>query len=247
MKPTVWIRPGIVSIFGKSLDAAPHGHNSMQIIWGKGQEPYLLNGLTLSGATIIDSMFKHRLEMNEGWILLIEPKSELGAALSAQLADSVIKSYDIPHYPANEQPSYHHDPMVDLAPLFDSLCLPKHLLKTNEANVADKRIQTLLIELNHCLQGECIKPSSWKAAEVASQLALSESRFLHLFSEAMGIAWRPYLLWRRMMCAIQAINNNASATDAAHLAGFSDSAHLSRTFKNSFGMSIRQALKLFDK
>ena len=78
-------------------------------------------------------------------------------------------------------------------------------------------------------------------------MALSESRFLHLFSQELGITWRPYLLWRRMMCAIQAIINNSSATEAAHLAGFSDSAHLSRTFRTTFGMTITQALALFKK
>jgi len=49
------------------------------------------------------------------------------------------------------------------------------------------------------------------------------------------------------MCAVQAILNNTSATEAAHLAGFSDSAHLSRTFKNTFGMTIRQARALLSK
>ena len=108
-------------------------------------------------------------------------------------------------------------------------------------------IPQLLTELNQCLQGSCIKPANWRAAEVANQLALSESRFLHLFSKELGIAWRPYLLWRRMMCAIQALKHNTSATNAAHLAGFSDSAHLSRTFRNNFGMTIRQALTIFNK
>ena len=82
---------------------------------------------------------------------------------------------------------------------------------------------------------------------MANQLALSESRFLHLFSKELGIAWRPYLLWRRIICVIQALINGSSATDAAHLAGFSDSAHLSRTFRNNFGMTIRQAHTLFKK
>jgi len=48
-----------------------------------------------------------------------------------------------------------------------------------------------------------------------------------------------------MNCAIAAIAKGASATDAAHLAGFSDSAHLSRTFRRFFGMSLRQANSIF--
>ncbi len=48
-----------------------------------------------------------------------------------------------------------------------------------------------------------------------------------------------------MMCAVRAILNNTPATEAAYLAGFSDSAHLSRTFRKNFGMTIRQAKALF--
>lgn len=102
-------------------------------------------------------------------------------------------------------------------------------------------------ELDQCLGGECIKPSNWRASEVADKLALSESRFLHLFSQEMGIPWRPYLLWCRMICAVRAVLNGHSATDAAHLAGFSDSAHLSRTFRKTFGMTMSQQRLFFAK
>ena len=32
-KPTVWIKPGIVSIFGTSFDAASHSHQAIQLVW----------------------------------------------------------------------------------------------------------------------------------------------------------------------------------------------------------------------
>lgn len=247
MKPTIWIQLGLIAIYGSNLDAAPHSHNSIQIIWGQGKSPYKLNGVETFGATIIDSKVAHQLEMNAGWVLLVEPKSNLGAELSSELAGASFKSYEAPIYPSDEFPWSTDDFTQHLTLLFDRLSLSKHFLEENVNNVNDKRIQKLLAELDSCLNGECVKPSSWKASEVASRLAISESRFLHLFSEEMGITWRPYLLWRRMMCAIQALENNHSATQAAHLAGFSDSAHLSRAFRSSFGMSIRQAVKLFNK
>ena len=74
---------------------------------------------------------------------------------------------------------------------------------------------------------------------------MSESRFRHLFRSEMGIAWRPYLRWRRLSCAITAMMSGCSATESAHLTGFADSAHLSRTFKAMFGISIQQARALF--
>ena len=70
---------------------------------------------------------------------------------------------------------------------------------------------------------------------------------VHLFKQEMRIPWRPYLLWRRLLCAIAFMHKGGSATAAAYQAGFSDSAHLSRTFKSMFGITIRQAQASFSK
>jgi len=250
IKPTVWIQTGVVIIYGNSLDAAPHSHHAIQVIWPQSKSLCKLNKNDISGLTIIDSATKHQLQMSAGWILLIEPKSDLGQALSTKLAGQPFKTFAPCFSTAIKPPTKTEDIGKLLAPLFQQLKLTKqslfnNMLFSNLSTVKDQRIQQLLTKLNQCLHGDCIKPANWRAAEVASQLALSESRFLHLFREQLGIAWRPYLLWRRMTCALQAIINNTSATNAAHLAGFSDSAHLSRTFRKNFGMTIREALKLF--
>ncbi|WDE11773.1 helix-turn-helix transcriptional regulator [Thalassomonas haliotis] len=246
-KPNVWIEAGIVIIYGASLDAAVHSHHAIQVIWPKCHSLCKLNNKDISELVIVDSNIEHQLQMSEGWILLVEPKSTLGQALADKLAGESYKTFHS-SFSATVKPQTQAEELTGfLTPLLQALELAPQVLLVNKSTVADKRIQQLLTELNRCLQGDCIKPANWRAAEVAGQLALSQSRFLHLFREELGIAWRPYLLWRRMMCALRAILNNASATEAAHLAGFSDSAHLSRTFRNSFGMTIRQAQALFIK
>jgi len=252
IKPTVWIHTGVVIIYGNSLDAAPHNHQAIQVIWPQSKSLCKLNTNDISGLTIIDSKIEHQLQMSAGWILLVEPKSDLGQELSTRLAGQPFKTFSSCFSTVIKQPTKIEEVGEHLVPLFQQLNLSKqhlfhNMLFSNQSTVKDKRIQQLLTELNQCLHGDCIKPVNWRASQVASQLALSESRFLHLFRDELGIAWRPYLLWRRMMCAMQAIINNSSATDAAHLAGFSDSAHLSRTFRTTFGMTIRQALTLFKK
>jgi len=241
------MNPGAVIIYGSSLDASSHSHHAIQVVWPQNNSLCKLNGSDIPGVTIIASKVEHQLEMSSGWVLLIEPKSDLGHELLTKLMDQPFKSFNTLFFEATKQPMQTEDFTNFLTPLFEELKLTKQFLVFNKSTVKDKRIQKLLSELNQCLHGDCIKPSNWRAAEVASQLALSESRFLHLFSEELGIAWRPYLLWRRIICAVQAIINSNSATDAAYLAGFSDSAHLSRTFRNNFGMTIRQALTLFKK
>ena len=80
-------------------------------------------------------------------------------------------------------------------------------------------------------------------ADAATAANLSPSRFRHLFVQETGSTFRAYLLWLRINVAIEAAMAGASWTDAAHDAGFADSAHLSRTHKRMFGIeptAIRQ-------
>ena len=73
-------------------------------------------------------------------------------------------------------------------------------------------------------------------AEVARVAGLSSSRARHLFVEQTGLPFRTYLLWLRVTKAVELFASGRSLTDAAHEAGFSDSAHLSRTFRRMFGL-----------
>ena len=66
---------------------------------------------------------------------------------------------------------------------------------------------------------------------------LSQSRFMHVFTESTGIPLRPYVLWLRLQRACCDLMGGASVTAAAHSAGFSDAAHLTRTFRRMLGMT----------
>jgi AraC-like DNA-binding protein len=78
---------------------------------------------------------------------------------------------------------------------------------------------------------------------IAQQIYLSESRFIHLFSEQMGIPLRRYLLWLRLIQGIKVALEGVSLTSAAHEVGFADSAHFSRTFKETFGLTPSELFK----
>ena len=71
--------------------------------------------------------------------------------------------------------------------------------------------------------------------EVAAEACLSPSRFRHLFVEQTGMALRPYILWRRFLRVWELLMAGESLSMAAHLAGFADAAHLSRTSRRMFG------------
>jgi AraC-like DNA-binding protein len=73
--------------------------------------------------------------------------------------------------------------------------------------------------------------------DIAKLIHLSPGRTRHLFVEQTGLPFRTYLLWLRLVRAVEIFANGAPLTDAAHGAGFADSAHFSRTFRRMFGIA----------
>jgi AraC-like DNA-binding protein len=65
---------------------------------------------------------------------------------------------------------------------------------------------------------------------------LSESRLLHLFKEEMGLPIRNYILWYRLKVALEHIIREGTLTEAAHMAGFSDQSHFTRTCQKMIGV-----------
>lgn len=78
--------------------------------------------------------------------------------------------------------------------------------------------------------------SKLSARQAAGIACLSESRFSHLFVQEVGLPYRTYVLWRKLMLAVRGIAAGETLTNAAHDAGFTDSAHFSRTFLRMFGV-----------
>lgn len=72
--------------------------------------------------------------------------------------------------------------------------------------------------------------------EAARSVFLSPSRFAHLFKEEVGLPFRRYLLWRKLTRAIEEFGRGSNLSEAAHAAGFSDSAHLTHTWRQMFGV-----------
>jgi AraC-like DNA-binding protein len=70
---------------------------------------------------------------------------------------------------------------------------------------------------------------------LAGIAGVSPSRFMHAFTQSVGVPVRPYILWLRLQRAACDLMNGANVTNAAYRAGFSDSAHLTRTFRRMLG------------
>jgi len=78
-----------------------------------------------------------------------------------------------------------------------------------------------------------VQPSG---ALLAAKVHLSESRFTHLFRQQTGLSLSRYLLWLRLFEGVAAVADGDNMTSAAHRAGFADLAHMSRSFRSTFGV-----------
>ena len=79
-------------------------------------------------------------------------------------------------------------------------------------------------------------------AALSREAGLSPRQMRDAFARDVGLSMRAYLRWKRLRRAIDAVERGASLSDAAIAAGFADSAHLSRVFREQFGMTPTQGL-----
>jgi AraC-like DNA-binding protein len=77
---------------------------------------------------------------------------------------------------------------------------------------------------------------SYSVEEMAERVNLSPTRLVHLFKEQTGVPIRRFRQWNRMKAVVACVAGGGTLTDAALNAGFSDSAHFSRAFRNMFGL-----------
>lgn len=79
-------------------------------------------------------------------------------------------------------------------------------------------------------------------ARLSREAGLSPRQMRHAFARDVGLPMRAYLRWKRLHRAMAAVEQGASLSAAAASAGFADSAHLSRVFRQLFGMTPSQGL-----
>lgn len=91
--------------------------------------------------------------------------------------------------------------------------------------------------VTHVLQQiQCANDLRVSLAAAAKAAFLSPSRFQHLFKQQVGLPFRRYVLWRKVVRAMLAMGREGTATAAAQDADFADAAHLTRTFCQMFGI-----------
>jgi AraC-like DNA-binding protein len=107
----------------------------------------------------------------------------------------------------------------------------RSLPRPSRTRAMDDRVARVLRHIE-ASRGEVLR-----LAGLAKIAHLSPTRLSHLFREQTGIAMRSYILWRRLRLAVENASRGATLMEAGIAAGFTDSAHFTRTFKRTFGVT----------
>jgi AraC-like DNA-binding protein len=78
--------------------------------------------------------------------------------------------------------------------------------------------------------------------ELAHRLKMERTSALRMFKAATGLTFRRFKRWSALQHAARQINAGELVRTAAMDAGFADTAHLTRTFRASFGLTPSEAI-----
>jgi AraC-like DNA-binding protein len=219
-----------------ALGVPSHAHHAIQVA-------VLLRGTMTVGTpgakhadpiVAIDADAQHYLELDGAAALLfIDPESAAGRAAKLDLLagrDVVAVAPERLECELADLQSAWRDQRsaADLKLLGQNIV--QDLLGKKAAPPTDPRVADLIADLAERLDGPV------GLSNLARSIELSPSRLRHLFVEQTGMPLKSYILWRRLMRAVELVAQGSTMTDAAHAAGFSDSAHFSRTCRRMFGL-----------
>lgn len=129
----------------------------------------------------------------------------------------------------------HLDLLQDAATPAQAYALIDELLGTDAAHLPTLKIDPRILRVVELIKRDVADNLS--ARYLAAQVDLSEPRLSQLFKDTLGVPIRRYRQWHRLFVTAVGVTRGLSLTTAALEAGFTDSAHFSRTFRSILGMT----------
>jgi len=227
--------PAALILWGSGSRSTAHSHHCIQVY------------LALSGtvrvrsdpgtrwrrcaAVLVAPDVRHEIDASGSLVLIgfFDPESEFAASLEA-LAPGEITF--VPEAVAARWREILGEPGE-----IDKACVDRwvqsSLLREQRPRVLHPAVR---LALDHLRNGG-LQERRLSAKHVADVVRLSPSRFLHLFTQSLGIPFRAYVRWLRVQRAMGALHAGCGITEAAQVAGFSDAAHLTRTLRQTLGQT----------
>ncbi|MFO1479675.1 MAG: helix-turn-helix transcriptional regulator [Turneriella sp.] len=225
---------GRVLYVGRLPDLADHRQAAGLLCVGL-ERPFrvLANGkVHVTRSAVVLPQVMHALELDGGLcaFLLVDPDHRDFDLLRAYEARSSEEGIATDLRDENElmqkiQPVADHSGTDLPAEVWQNL-----VLGSSSGHGFDHRLRIVIEEL---LRNSLESIPVERLAELAG---ISPSRLAHLFKEHVGIPIRKFRAWARLKTAALLLKEGANLTEAAHGAGFYDSAHFTNTFRENFGL-----------
>lgn len=236
-KGDVWMGSGAAYFVGDARDNDLHAHYVLQIAIALG-EPFFVTedqGRThLARGIVIPSGKRHCVRNGseasaETMMLFVEPNSDMGRLLQA-------------HYPLSEGEIVEIDEVrltalkarLETAAPGGGEPLVREMMTVLTDGAwrhrgIDRRVAFALDYIeNHLADSDSLE-------HVAQRLSLTSRYLRKLFEQEIGLSPQRYRQWCKLRTALGGVLQGESFTEAAATAGFTDSAHFSRTFRDMFG------------
>ncbi|MGY2011386.1 helix-turn-helix domain-containing protein [Nocardia gipuzkoensis] len=219
--------PGLMAFTGEIGATAAHSHAAVQVLLVTRGELTLVDGsgnAARADLAIIPPGVRHEVRVaagTAGFLAYLDPAGVAGRAAVARLADQ--PADQVQSWIAAAIPTSHGYPPRDSA-----ITLPR------------RAAHPVVIAAMESADAGPFGPPA--LGELARRVAMSPSRLSHLFAAEVGLPYAAWRRWTRLRRAIDQVRAGRSLTEAAHAAGFSDSAHLTRTCRDLFGITPTEAL-----
>jgi AraC-like DNA-binding protein len=225
--------PAAMIVWGPGITTTAHRHHCVQLMMTIRGSLMVRAGREKRwrkcSAVFVRPDALHEVDARGSTVLIgfIDAESEVGVALSERIKDEVacVPARQVACWRAVLGPTPNEARVARWA--------TTSLLHRKRAKAIHPGVRRVLSHLRE-QQAVLDDPSLKRLAGIAG---LSPSRFMHAFTESVGVPVRPYILWLRLQRAACELTWGATITSAAHRAGFADGAHLTRTFRRMLGLT----------
>lgn len=227
----VW--PAALIVWGPGFNSMSHRHHCVQLVMALRRSLRVRRGAgdewRRCSAVLVPPDVVHQIDARGDTILIafIDAESELGGAMRGRA------TADITRIAASIVAGWRSALGVPPTGRSVQAWIEGHLLGLEGEISIDPRVQQVLAHLRQAIG----MSEDLSLPGLATLVGLSPSRLMHLFTASVGVPLRPYIRWLRLQCAARELIRGASISAAAHRAGFSDAAHLTRTFREMLGIN----------
>ncbi|MBY0518133.1 MAG: helix-turn-helix transcriptional regulator [Bacteriovoracaceae bacterium] len=235
IRPELWLSKEVIIYKGPIPVNRLHLHRALQIIISPYGPIHVDDGSSsmsvVSNVVIIPPFARHyvRGKLEPCLVLFYEPNT----IISKRFPNTTFVSKSLPLKDMKRCKEYvenFEESSKDVASL-GHLLLDIRIEDFKRPTCKDSRIENIIRIM------ESLDESMIKLVDIATEMKISESRLVHLFSDEMKMPFKSYYKWLKIRKALALIKEGKDLTTAAHESGFTDSSHFSRTFKSTFGFN----------